>query len=60
MGTNPKKHWEIKKEKFKNKFPAVSDKDLNYHEGEEREMLKILGNKIDKTEQELLNIILWL
>jgi hypothetical protein len=60
MVANAKIFWNRKKEKLKIKYPVISDKDLNYCEGAEREMLEILCNKIGKTEQELLNIILWL
>jgi hypothetical protein len=60
MNANTNIFWNRKKEKLKNKFPVISDKDLNYRVGEERDMLEILCNKTDKTEQELLNIILWL
>jgi hypothetical protein len=60
MNAYVKTYWNTKKEKLKSKYPFISDKDLSYCEGEEREMLEILGNKIGKTEKELLNIILWL
>jgi hypothetical protein len=46
-----------KKEKFKQKFPIITDKDLRYQEGKEREMIESVGYKLGKTNQELLNII---
>jgi hypothetical protein len=52
--------WNNKKEKLKSKYPVISDNDLNYCEGKEREMLWIIGNKLGKTEKEILDIILWL
>jgi hypothetical protein len=60
MNAYAKTFWNRKREKLKSKFPVISDKDLSYCEGKEREMLGILGNKLGKTEKELLNIILWL
>jgi hypothetical protein len=53
-------YWNRKKIKLKKKFPAITDKDMSYSEGEEREMLEILCLKLGKTEQEILNIIVWL
>jgi hypothetical protein len=49
--------WNSKKEKLKKRFPDITDADLSYNEGKEKEMLEILGYKLGKTKQELLNII---
>lgn len=49
-----------KKEKFKQKFPFITDKDLHYTEGKEREMIERVGYKLGKTNQELLYIIVGL
>ena len=49
-----------KKEKFKQIFPAITDKDLIFREGREREMIEMLGYKLGKTNQELLRIIITL
>jgi hypothetical protein len=49
--------WSIKKEKLKQKYANLSDKDLSFSEGKEKEMIEILGNKLGKTKLELLNII---
>jgi hypothetical protein len=46
-----------KKEKFRQQFPDITNKDLRYQEGKEREMIERLGFKLGKTEQELLKII---
>jgi hypothetical protein len=46
-----------KKEKLKQKFPIINDKDLWFQEGKEREMIENLGYKLGKTNQELLQII---
>jgi len=47
----------FKKEKLKQKYKNLSDKDLCFSEGKEKEMIEILGYKLGKTKQELLNII---
>jgi hypothetical protein len=47
-----------KKEKFKQRFPIITDKDLRFQEGKEREMFEMLGYKLGKTNQELLYIII--
>jgi hypothetical protein len=53
-------YWDIKKEKLKQKYKNLSDKDLCFSEGKEKEMIEMLGNKLGKTKQELLNIIITL
>jgi uncharacterized protein YjbJ (UPF0337 family) len=57
MNTNVIGYWEKKKEKLKEKFPVITDEDLRYREGKEKEMIEMLGNKLGKSKQELLNII---
>lgn len=55
---NVKGYWNEKKGKLKKKFPIITDEDLNYCEGKEKEMLELLGYKLGKSEQELLYIII--
>ncbi len=50
-------YWNSKKEKLKKRFPAITDADLSYREGKEKEMIEILGYKLGKSKQELLTII---
>jgi uncharacterized protein YjbJ (UPF0337 family) len=50
-------YWDKKKEKLKEKFPVITDEDLRYREGKEKEMIEMLGNKLGKSKQELLSII---
>ena len=50
-------YWNIKKEKLKQKYKSLSDKDLCFTEGKETVMIEMLGNKLGKTKQEMLNII---
>jgi uncharacterized protein YjbJ (UPF0337 family) len=57
MNTNVIGYWDKKKEKLKERFPVITDEDLRYREGKEREMIEMLGNKLGKSKQELLNII---
>jgi hypothetical protein len=57
MYTNVIGYWEKKKDKLKEKFPIITDEDLRYREGKEKEMIEMLGNKLGKSKQELLNII---
>lgn len=53
-------YWKNKKEKLLKKYKILTDKDLSYDEGNEKEMIEILGSKLGKTKQELLNIIITL
>jgi uncharacterized protein YjbJ (UPF0337 family) len=57
MNTKVAGYWEQKKEKLKVKFPNITEEDLRYREGKEKEMIEMLGNKLGKSKQELLNII---
>jgi len=57
MISNVKGFWNEKKEKLKKNFPMLTDKDLSFCEGKEKEMIEMLGYKLGKTKQELLNII---
>jgi len=57
MNTKVAGYWEQKKEKLKEKYPNITEEDLRYREGKEKEMIEMLGNKLGKSKQELLNII---
>jgi uncharacterized protein YjbJ (UPF0337 family) len=57
MNTNVIGYWDKKKGKLKERFPVITDEDLRYREGKEKEMIEMLGNKLGKSKQELLNII---
>ena len=58
MNTRVTGYWNIKKEKLKQKYENLSDKDLCLNEGKEKEMIEMLGYKLGKTKQELLKIII--
>jgi hypothetical protein len=50
-------YWNEKKEKLKRKYQIITDEDLWFREGKEKEMMEILGYKLGKTKEELRNII---
>jgi uncharacterized protein YjbJ (UPF0337 family) len=57
MNLNVVGYWEKKKGKLMEKFPSITEKDLLYSEGKEKEMIEMLGYKLGKSKQELLTII---
>jgi uncharacterized protein YjbJ (UPF0337 family) len=57
MNTNVIGYWDKKKGKLKQRFPVITDEDLRFREGKEKEMIEMLGYKLGKSKQELLNII---
>ncbi|THU40461.1 general stress protein CsbD [Niastella caeni] len=52
-----KGNWNDQKSKLKKKFPALTDKDLFFEIGRKNEMLANLQVKLDKTKEELQQII---
>lgn len=60
MQMKVKGYWNEKKEKFKEKYPFITDEDLSFNEGKEKEMIEMLGYKLGKTKEELVNIIVHL
>lgn len=50
-------YWNGKKEKIKQKYPIITDEDLNFYEGKEVEMVEMLGYKLGKTIDEMRQII---
>jgi len=60
MNNNVIGFWNEKKEKLKHKFPIITNRDLRFRLGKEKEMIEMLGYKLKKTNQELLNIIITL
>ena len=49
--------WDKKRVKLKQIYPLITDEDLSFNEGKEKEMLEMLGNKLGKTKEELIYII---
>jgi hypothetical protein len=57
MNTNVIGYWNTRKERLKQIFPIISDDDLRFCEGKEKEMIELLGYKLGKTKEELNQII---
>jgi hypothetical protein len=57
MKPNKGGYW---KEKLLKKFENLSRRDLDFKEGEENVMLALLSEKIGKSKQELLKLIIML
>jgi len=57
MNSNVIGYCDKKKEKLKEKFPFITDEDLHFREGKEKEMIEMLGNKLGKSKLELISII---
>ena len=57
MNTNVIGFWNKKKEKLKQQYQIITDEDLRFREGKEKEMIEMLGYKLGKTKEELRNII---
>jgi hypothetical protein len=60
MRTNTVKYWKDKREKLLKKFDNLTDEDLKFSEGKEKEMIETLGSKLGKSMKELLSIIITL
>ena len=50
-------YWDIKKEKLKLRYPGITDEDVTYPEGKEKEMMELLSYKLGKSKQELVSLI---
>jgi hypothetical protein len=50
-------YWNGKKEKIKQKFPGITEQDLNFPEGKEKEMIEMLEYKLGIEKLELAKII---
>jgi hypothetical protein len=57
MDTVVKGFWNEKKDKLKKNYPVLTEKDLSFREGKEKEMIELLGYKLGKSQQELIKII---
>ncbi len=53
-------YWKSRKGKLLKMFKCLSQKDLDFKEGDENEMLDILSYKLGKSKQELLSMIIML
>lgn len=50
-------YWDGKKDKIKQRFPTLTDQDLKFQEGKEKEMMEMLEYKLGITKLELAKII---
>lgn len=57
MYNNAIGYWNGKKVKIIQKYPVITDEDLNFHEGKETEMIEMLGYKLGRTKDEMRRII---
>jgi hypothetical protein len=60
MKANKGGYWNTRKEKLLKMYQNLSQKDLEFKVGEENAMLELLSNKLGKSNQELLNLIITL
>jgi hypothetical protein len=60
MKANKGGYWNTRKEKLLKMYQNLSQKDLNFKVGEENAMLALLSDKLGKSNQELLKIIIML
>jgi hypothetical protein len=51
-------YWNEKKEKLKQKYPYLTESDLRFSLGKEKEMIEMLGYKMGLSKQALLAIII--
>ncbi|MFP4042479.1 MAG: general stress protein CsbD [Bacteroidales bacterium] len=57
MENQKKGFWNERKDKLKEKFPSISDEDLDFHKNKEKEMIERLEYKLGKSKDELRKII---
>jgi hypothetical protein len=53
-------YWNTRKEKLLKMYKSLSQKDLDFKEGEENVMLANLSSKLGKSKEELLKMIIML
>jgi hypothetical protein len=57
METTISGYWNGKKEKIKQRFQGITDQDLIFYEGKEKEMMEMLEYKLGMSKLELAKII---
>jgi len=60
MKANKVGYWDARKAKLLKMFQNLSQKDLDFKLGEENAMMALLSNKLGKSNQELLSLIITL
>ena len=58
MRTNTVGYWKDKSEKLLKKYDNLTDKDLRFNLGKEKEMIEKVGFKLGKSMKELLSFII--
>ena len=57
MNKRPIGYWNVKKEKLRQRYPFLTESDVAFNLGKEKEMIEMLGNKMGLSKQALLDII---
>jgi len=57
METEHKYYLNRTKEQLKSIYPNITNEDLDFREGKEKELMESLGFKLGKTREELVTII---
>jgi hypothetical protein len=57
MNKKPIGYWNVKKEKLRQKYPYLTEADVEFNLGKEKEMIELLGYKMGISKQSLLKII---
>lgn len=57
LNNNAIGYWNRKKEKLKQKYSIITDEDVCYNIGKEKEMVEMLGYKLCKSVDEMCAII---
>ena len=60
MRTNTVGYWKDKSEKLLKKYDNLTDKDLRFNLGKEKEMIETVGFKLRKSMKKLVSIIITL
>ncbi len=50
-------NWEKQSKSLKEKFPSLTDSDLKFEPGKEKELISRVGSRLNKKEEEVTNII---
>lgn len=50
-------NWEEQSKMLKNKFSQLTDSDLKFEVGKEKQLLERIGNRISKKPEDVMNII---
>jgi hypothetical protein len=58
METKIAGYWELKKEELLLRYPSITNADLNYCHGKEKEMIEMLAAKPGRSIQEIRDIII--